>query len=179
MDLVTILILIGLVLLIPTAYAAKIGAPYAPTFSPAIKKALDFIKLDSNDVLVDLGAGDGKVLLAAHKRGAKAIGFELSPIMAFVIWIRALGKKRISVRMSNFYKKEIPPETTVIFIFLIPENMKKVKEYLTKQKMPNVRHILVYAFPFKDLDPVKTIYTPKCARIFVYDPKDFKLATKS
>ena len=175
MDLFTILILIGLIFLIPTAYAAKIGAPYAPTFSPAIKKALDFIKIDSKDVLVDLGAGDGKVLIAAHKRGAKAIGFELSPIMAFVIWVRVLGKKRIKVRMSNFYKKEIPTETTIIFAFLMPENMKKVKEYLTKQELPNVRSVLVYAFPFKNLDPIKTIHTPKCARVFVYDPKDFKM----
>ena len=173
MDLFTILILAGLVLLIPTAYAAKIGAPYAPTFSAAIKNTLDFIQLDSKDVLVDIGAGDGKVLLAAEKRGARAIGFELSPIMAFVIWLRTLGKKKIQIKMQNFYKKKIPAEATVIFAFLMPENMDKVQKYLTKQELSNVRLVAVYAFPFKKLDPIKTIHTPKCARVFVYDAKDF------
>lgn len=174
MEIITILILGGLVLLIPTAYAAKIGAPYAPTFSAAIKNAFDFIKLDSKDVLVDLGAGDGKVLLAAHKRGARAIGFELSPIMAFIVWARTLGKKHIKVSMSNFYKKKIPPETTVIFAFLMPENMSKVRKYLAQQELSNVRAVVVYAFPFKDVEPIKIVHTPKCARMFIYDPKELK-----
>jgi|GEM_PF-1382814 hypothetical protein len=174
MDLFSLLILVGLAFLIPTAYAAKIGAPYAPTFAAAIKRSFDFIKLNDKDVFVDLGAGDGKLLLEARRRGAKAIGYELSPIMAFVIWLRILGKKGIKVKMSNFYKKKLPAQTTVIFAFLMPDNMEKVRKYLVEQELPNVRFVVVYAFPFKDIDPIKTIHTPKCSRMFVYDPKEFK-----
>jgi hypothetical protein len=174
MDLFTLLILIGVLLLLPTAYAAKIGAPYAPTFSAAIKNAFDFIKVNKNDVLVDLGAGDGKVLLAAHAREAEAIGYELSPIMAAIVCFRTLGKKRIKIHLSNFYKKKLPPKTTIIFAFLMPENMNKVRQYLAQQELPNLRLVVIYAFPFKDVAPVKTIHTPKCARMFIYDPKELK-----
>jgi len=173
MDLLTILIIIGLILLIPTAYAAKIGAPYAPTFSAAIVQTFDYIKLSNKDVVVDIGAGDGRVLLEANKHQAKAIGYELSPIMAAIIWLRALGKPKVKVKMSNFYKQKLPPETTILFAFLMPENMTKVKNFISKQNLPNLRYVLVYAFPFKDIQPLHTVHAPKCARLYIYHPSDF------
>jgi len=182
MEVITILIIVGVILLLPTAYAAKIGAPYAPTFSAAIKNGLDYLQLDKNDVLIDLGAGDGKILLAAQERDAKAIGYELSPIMWFITWLRLVftkgrlrGVKSAHIYLRNFYKQSLSPETTVIFAFLMPENMTKVRQYLAQQKLPNLRAIMIYAFPFKDIQPIKTIHTPKCARVFIYDPKDIQL----
>ena len=172
MELLTWLIIIGLILLIPTAYAAKIGAPYAPTFSAAIKQTFDYIELNDKDLVVDIGAGDGRVLLAANQRHAKALGYELSPIMAAIIWLRALGKPHVKVRMSNFYKQKLPSQTTIIFAFLMPENMARVKDFLAKQDLPNLRYILVYAFPFKEVEPLHIVHAPKCARLYIYHPAD-------
>ena len=185
------IIFIGLVLLLPTAYAAKIGAPYAPTFMPAIKRAFSHIKLGASDVIVDLGAGDGRTLIEAASRGAKAIGYELSPIMWFIVWFRlqllrlrqtspvipgqpSTSKHRHVVYLRNFYKQSLPPETTVIFAFLMPGNMAKVKTMLAKQNLPNLRCVLIYAFPFPDLQPLQVITTPKCSRVYVYSPSDFR-----
>jgi len=184
------IIFIGLILLLPTAYAAKIGASYAPTFMPAIKRAFSHIKLGPSDVIVDLGAGDGRTLIAAASRGATAIGYELSPIMWFIVWFRLqmlrfrptspaipnqpfIPKQRHTVYLRNFYKQSLPAATTVIFAFLMPENMAKVKTLLSQQKLPNLRSVLIYAFPFTDLKPRQVITTPKCSRVYVYSPSDF------
>lgn len=185
------IIFTGLILLLPTAYAAKIGAPYAPTFMAAIKRAFSHISLGPNDVIVDLGAGDGRVLLEAALRGAKAIGYELSPIMWFIIWTRlrlipsrsasstksdqsSKPRQRHAVYLRNFYRQKLPAETTIVFAFLMPENMARVKKYLDSQTLPNLRYVLIYAFPFPDLKPLEVIHEPKCSRLYVYSPSDFR-----
>src|SRR5688572_20083917 len=113
------LILILLLLLIPTAYAGWIGAPYAPTLLPAIKKTFDEIGIGPDDVLVDLGAGDGKVVREAAGRGARALGVELSPIMWLVATLRVLGRPRARIAFGNFYNRRFP-EATILFAFLMP-----------------------------------------------------------
>jgi len=172
-----ILVLVVVVLLIPTAYAGKIGAPYAPTFNPAIKQGFKHIKLGNEDTLVDLGAGDGRVMLQALDLGANAIGYELSPIMWFITWFRlkfspparggARGGGRIYMR--NFYKQKLPPQSTVIFAFLMPQNMHKIKELLLKQHFPHGKYFLAYAFPLPDVAPLKVVKANKCAPLYVYN----------
>jgi hypothetical protein len=185
-NLVLLLILTGVALLIPTAYAGKIGAPYAPTARRAARRAFDSIKLGPEDFLVDLGAGDGSILLDAAARGASSLGYELSPIMWLVIKIRAFFSpcrrgsdsrsesrgwecKKIKLRYANFYKQTLPPETTVVFSFLMPQNMSKVKDFLARQSLPQARYFLSYAFSLPDVEPLHMVHTPKCARVFVYD----------
>lgn len=184
------IIFIGLILLLPTAYAAKIGAPYAPTFMAAIKRAFSYISLGPHDVIVDLGAGDGRVLIAAGERGAQGIGYELSPIMWFVVWLRLKflslrsGSRREpktapalkpahKIYMRNFFKQKLPPQTTIIFAFLMPEHMAQVKQFLSRQQLPNLRYVLIYAFPFPDLRAYHIIHEPKCSRLYVYNPSEF------
>jgi len=136
MTLFGLFLILGLILLIPTAYAAKIGAPYAPTRGRAIAKAFDQVGVGQGDKVVDLGTGDGKVLLAAAQRQAQAIGFELSPIMWIIAYLRCLRKKNIKVRYQNFFKATLPEDTTYIFCFLMPQNMPQVKTILKPSTYP-------------------------------------------
>ena len=183
MSIFNIIIFIILILLAPTAYAGLIGAPYVPTFTPAIRRALKKINLGSNDLLLDLGSGDGKVLLEAHKHGARAIGYELSPIMWFISWLRltvpplirggrGVNKQRVYLR--NFYRLKLPKETTVIFLFLMPDKMNRIYEFLRKQDLPNLRNVVVYSFPFTNLEPIESFKEPNCGTIFIYDGQKFK-----
>lgn len=171
-----ILLGIGLLLLIPTGYAAKIGAPYAPTFQKAIDQAFDDLQIGEGDVIIDLGAGDGKVLLAAQARGAKAIGYELSPIMwliaSFRLWL-ASRKQDKSIRpqlhFANFFKAKLPPDATHIFVFLMPEHMEKLRRYLKAQHLPQAQALLSYMFPVKSLEPDAVIRPHKAGHVYVYD----------
>lgn len=162
-------LIILVLLLIPTVYAGLIGAPYVPSFRAAFRRAFDRIKLGHGDLLVDLGAGDGKVLIEAARRGARAYGFELSPILWAVSSIRALGRRRVTVRWRNFLKQTLPPDTTVVFIFLLPDHMAKIQAYLSRQHLPRAKYCLVYAFPFPGLTPREVIREPKCLPLYIYD----------
>lgn len=156
-------------LLIPTAYAGKIGAPWAPTRKRAIERAFDELGIAEEDVVVDLGAGDGKVLLAATSRGARAIGYELSPIMWAVAWLRTVGSKRASVQLHNFFRQKLPEETTMLFTFLMPDTMPRLRRYLRDQNLPNLQFLLSYAFQFKDISPIRVVREHNCAPIYIYN----------
>lgn len=158
-------------LLIPTAYAGKIGAPYAPTRLPAVKKAFDWAGLNEHDILVDLGAGDGKILLEARRRGATALGYELSPIMWLITWLRLRisGDQADKVKFANFYNQTLPPNTTHIFAFLMPNNMARVAAFLKKQTLSPQTLIFIYAFPFNDAEPLTVIRAQHCAPLYIYE----------
>ena len=78
--LIAVAVLVGLFLL-----TALRGAPYVPSRSRDLERAFDELyKLAADDLLVDIGSGDGRVLMMAVKRGARAVGFEINPVLAKV-----------------------------------------------------------------------------------------------
>src|SRR3989344_3435791 len=111
------------VFLIPTAYAGFIGAPWAPTRMASVRKAFDDIEIGEKDLVVDLGAGNGAIIKEAAKRGGKAVGYELSPIMWIVGVLNTLRQKGARMVYGNFFKKSLPKNTTIVFFFLMPKHM--------------------------------------------------------
>lgn len=165
------LIIGGLILLIPTAYAGWIGAPYAPTRLKAVRRAFELLNIGQNDTVVDLGVGDGSILREAVKRSARAEGFELSPIMFAIAYLRNLGKAK--VRFGNFYKKKFP-NATIVFAFLMPNNMGKVEALIRREVTPKLEYVLAYAFPFKNLTPTSVVREKDCAPLYVYEGSIFR-----
>lgn len=176
-----IFVLAFVALLIPTAYAGFIGAPYAPTRLSVVRKAFQKIGLGKDDVLVDLGAGDGSIVIEAGKLGAQAIGWELSPIMWAVAKVRIYflpltkgeysRNARVGVRYGNFFKQD-HSAATVIFLFLMPKNMPHVKDWLSKQSFPRGRYLLSYAFQLPDTAPAFTVSLPQKGTIYIYNLKE-------
>jgi len=162
-------IIIVTVLLIPTAYAGWIGAPYAPTRLAVVHKAFDGLGLDSEDYLVDLGAGDGGIMREAAARGMTTLGYELSPIMWLIAWVRTRRLPRSRLRYQNFYKAKLPEQTTVIFSFLMPTHMTQVFESVARQELPRAHYFLSYAFPVPNTEPALVVREKNCAPLYVYD----------
>ena len=52
---------------------------YVPTPQEVVEKMLDMVKVQKGDVVYDLGCGDGRIVVAAAKRGAKATGWDINP----------------------------------------------------------------------------------------------------
>lgn len=165
-----VLLWVALALLLPTVYAAWIGAPYAPTRMKAVRRAFDEIRLTANDVVVDLGAGDGSIIREAAKRGAGAYGYELSPLLWAIAWFRNLWYRRAHIKLKNFYNADLG-SATVIFLFLMPQNMQRVLHLLQKKPLPKARIILSYAFAIPGVTPRAIIKEPNCAKLYVYDAK--------
>jgi hypothetical protein len=94
------------------------GAPYVPSK----KKELDNIfanlyPLSAKDTLVDIGSGDGIVLRAASRRGARAVGYELNPVLVAIAQLLARGDTRTSITWADFWRRELPAGTTVVYVF--------------------------------------------------------------
>lgn len=175
LSLFNLVVIVFFLLLVPTAYAGMIGAPYAPTFARAYRKAFDYIKLGSDDLVVDIGSGDGKVLLEANRRGAKAVGYELSPIFWGISTIRSLGKPRIKNKLTNFYKTPLPQDTTVVFAFLMPDHMEKTRAYVAKQNLPKAKYFLAYSFPLAEsIKPLHIVNEPKTGKLYIYTMSDLR-----
>ena len=144
---VLVFILALLWILVPAFY----GLPPVPTNPERIRKALKLANLQSTEVLYDLGAGDGRVLLiAAREFGAKAIGIEVGPIQCALIWLRAVVSgfgNQIQVRWGNFYKVDLR-EADVVFVYATSKEVTKLAPHLEKQLKKGARVISISAdFP--------------------------------
>lgn len=78
------------ILLVAVCFGAvlMVGAPYLPTLKPQVEEALKMSSLKSGQTLIELGSGDGRVVVAAAKQGINVVAYELNPILALVCWLR-------------------------------------------------------------------------------------------
>lgn len=103
-----------------------VGAPYLPTLSPQIVTAFELLDLHRGQTILELGCGDGKVLLAAAQRGHKAVGIELNPLLAAIAWVRTRRyRSHVRVIWGNYWLRQWPPSDGV-YVFLIDRFMPKL-----------------------------------------------------
>ena len=134
-------------ILVPTFY----GLPPVPTKPERIHKALQLANLKQDEVLYDLGAGDGRVLfIAAREFGARAVGIEVGPIQSALIWLRIVTggfRKKIEVRWANFYNADLR-EADVVFVYATSKEIIKLAPHLERQLKNGARLISISAdFP--------------------------------
>ena len=169
-----LLILAALWVIIPAIY----GLPSKPTRPDRIRKALEMAELKPDEVLYDLGAGDGRVLLiAAQEFDAKVIGIEVGWVQCALTWLRIRRNglsAKAEIRMGNFYKTDLH-EADVAFIYGTSREVKKLTPYLTEQMKKGSRLISISA-DFPNWEPSKF---DDHDLIFVYEmpPKEGSLMT--
>lgn len=87
-----------------------------------------------DDVLVDLGSGDGRMLLAAAHRSVKSVGYELNPLLAAISWLRLRSVRHLAqVRCRDFWLTPLPNDTAVVFVFLASPFMKKLDKHMARE----------------------------------------------
>jgi SAM-dependent methyltransferase len=136
----TTLVIIGCIIVLFGAVAFR-GAPYVPTLRRSVSNGLDLLRLEEDDLVVDLGSGDGNVLKAAAQRGYRALGYELNPVMCLVAKLRCLSyKKRVTVQWRDFWLAEWPHDAKAIFVFLAGPYMghlaRKLDHEMGKRSQP-------------------------------------------
>jgi len=134
------------VLLVPVALFGLVvlrGAPYVPTKRRLLDKAFtDLYQLSDKDTLIDIGSGDGVVLRAAARRGAKAVGYDINPILVLISRLSSRSSL-ISVRLMDFWYAELPLETTIIYTFGEARDIKRMYE---KAELTAIAHNKVIYF---------------------------------
>jgi SAM-dependent methyltransferase len=161
-------------ILIPVLY----GLPSKPTKPDRIRKALQLVELKQGELLYDLGAGDGRVLLIAAKEfGANAIGIEVAPVQIMLTRLRiilsGLGD-RVHIKPGNFYKTELK-DANVVFIYATLQELMKLAPQLEKKMRPGSRLVSISA-DFPEWEPTK-FDEPDLIFIYNMPPKQGSLAT--
>lgn len=94
------------------------GAPYVPSKRKEIRQAFEVLySLGEKDTLIDIGSGDGIVLREAARTGARAVGYELNPILVVLSRLLCRRNNRIRVRLADYHYVRMPQETTVVYVF--------------------------------------------------------------
>ena len=104
------------------------GAPYLPPLKLQVKAALELADLKAGDTLLELGSGDGKVLVAAARQGINVVGYELNPLLVVISWLRTRRyRHNVKIIWGDFWTKSWPP-AEAIFTFLLPKYMTKLNK---------------------------------------------------
>ena len=118
-----LLILVGLAML-SILWTSSRGGPWFPTALARVQKMLRLAEVQPNEVVYDLGSGDGRVLIAAARHfGARAVGVELDPFR--YLWtqllITVLGLRRqVRVVWGDLFKQDLS-QADVVTVYLLPE----------------------------------------------------------
>lgn len=131
-----------------------VGAPFLPTLKPQIETALDLLDLKKDETILELGCGDGRVLIAAAKRGINAVGYELNPILTFIAWIRTRPyRKRVKVVWGDYWTVKWP-EASGIFAFILPRYMSKLHNKIMQYPSRPLR-VASFAFTIPHQEAIK------------------------
>lgn len=134
-------------------------APFMPTDEAMARALLELGQVNDNDVLYDLGSGDGSILvLAASEFGARGVGVELDPqrlresreLASF-----AGVENKVEFREEDLFETDVSP-ATVVTLYLLPDVHIALKSRLLKQLAPGAR-ILSHSFNLGQWRPDKTI----------------------
>mmetsp|Transcript_65064 Transcript_65064/g.153081 ORF Transcript_65064/g.153081 Transcript_65064/m.153081 type:complete len:399 (+) Transcript_65064:51-1247(+) len=107
-------------------------APYNPTPACAIAQALEALHVQAGDLVYDLGCGDGRLLLGAARRGAKAVGIEYDARFAQKAQRAAQEaglEELVTVICADALSTNLKPATK-IFVYLVPDGLRKIEPAL-------------------------------------------------
>ena len=148
-----IFILILLFLILFSFFYSVIRAiSWVPMWSKDLERFLNLANIQTGQKVYDLGCGDGKLLFAAAKYGAKAEGFEISLLPYIIAKVRQIfDKTKITVKFRDFWLINLS-DADVVFFFLIPRIYPKLKKKLQKELKLGAK-VIAYVWPFEDLEP--------------------------
>lgn len=126
------------------------GSPFIPSRRETVDIIIRLANIKKGDKVVDLGSGDGRLVIAAAKRGAVAYGYEINPFL--VLWARLLIlknglTKNAFVYWGNYWQKDLS-SFNVIFVYGITYIMKDLEKKLQKELKPKARVVSnIFYFP--------------------------------
>jgi len=148
-------------------FEPSVGQPgkdvvWVPTPQVLVDRMLDMAKLTKEDVLYDLGSGDGRTVITAARRGARALGIEYNADMVTLSKENAEKAgvaSRAQFENADLFKTDLS-KATVITMFLLPEINKKLRPTILKLK-PGTR-VVSNTFSMGEWEPDETfIVTPE------------------
>ena len=127
-------------------FSVFFGAPYIPTRRSWANNALELVKLNKSDLVIDLGSGDGTILKLVAKAGASVIGYEINPILYLISRVRTYKyDSRVKVYLKNYWTSKLPSKTTIVYVFGLERDAIRLERYLKKQGIGGLK-IITFGF---------------------------------
>ena len=154
---------IAITLLSGFGVAAFIGAPYVPILRRDYKPLLELAQLKPGQTLIDLGSGDGRLLREVAKRGVRAIGYEINPVL-YVISLVVCWRYRslVTVKLGDYWHAKLPA-ADIIYVFLLDRYMSRLNHKLSTELSRPTR-VVSFVFQIPGREPVRS-----SRNTFVYD----------
>lgn len=124
------------------ATSVELDVPYVPTPQAVVDKMLEMATVKSNDMVIDLGSGDGRIPITAAKQfGARAIGVDLNPTR--VEEAQANAKKsgvedKVQFKEQDLFETDIS-QATVLTMYLLPKVNLQLRPKIISQLKPGTR----------------------------------------
>jgi SAM-dependent methyltransferase len=150
------------------AAGALLGAPYLPVLGRDTDSLLDLSGLKPGQKLLDLGAGDGKLLKAAAKRGIYGEGWEINPLVYLAAVINCWRYRGlITLHFGNYWSMRLP-QADAIYVFLIDRFMARLDGKLQAEVMRPTA-VVSYIFEVPGRVPVRSTKNSYC---YIYPIRD-------
>jgi SAM-dependent methyltransferase len=132
---------------------------WVPTPSVLVEKMLDMAAVTPRDFVMDLGSGDGRNIIGAAKRGARALGVEYNPEM--VELSRRIATEQGVAERARFVEGDMfeadISDATVLALFLLPDNLTRLRPKFLALK-PGTRIVLnTFAIPDWEADETERV----------------------
>ena len=153
------LALVG-VLGLPRLGAAQVDAgPYVPTPETVVEAMLRLASVGPKDFLIDLGSGDGRIVIAAAKKfGARGFGVDIDDTLV-ALSNRAAAREGVGERVK-FYRQDLFEtaigQATVVTVYLLPHTVNMLRDKLLRELKPGTR-IVSHDYPIDGWVPDRTI----------------------
>ncbi len=151
-----------------------IGAGYDPTPMRVVRKMLKMAEIGENDVVYDLGCGDGRIVLtAAREFGARAVGIEADPVRFLIAYFKTLfsnQRDKVTIKLGNFMKMPIG-DATCITLFLFSRGNNMLIPKFEKELAPGTR-IVSYVWRINEWEPLKTQILDEIYMYIIQNPNE-------
>ena len=130
---------------------------YEPTPMPVVRALLELAEVGPQDLVYDLGSGDGRIPIAAAKEfGARGVGIEIDPELVTLAQANAreagVGDK-VEFRLGDMYAADVRP-ATVVTLFLNPRPNLKLRDKLRSGLQPGSR-VVSYVWDMGEWKPAE------------------------
>ena len=119
-----------------TATAPRLDVPYVPTPQEVVDRMLALAKVGMNDVLYDLGCGDGRIVVTAAKQlGARGTGIDIDPVRIAEAQDNARKAgvdKRVSFKVGDLFQTDLS-DASVVTLYLLPTINTRLRPRLWQQ----------------------------------------------
>jgi SAM-dependent methyltransferase len=131
------------------------GAPFVPLYKKQLYEAFNFLQIHPGQTVVDLGCGEGRIVIEAARKGARAVGYDINPFLVFIAnkKIKQQGLSHLAHCYWKDFWRVSWADFDVVFVYGISNIMKRIEKKAQRElKAPS--KIVCFIFPLPSFPPV-------------------------